>query len=130
MADKVDRGIEFWRRTFDKLFWLGAAGVVALGINTAIMLSKKHKKHNKTENVTKTEKMDKRATRKDSLDPLHGLAPLILDGPTEIKVSRKGSMIPHDPMNLHLVHRIVFTGGPCGGNNFLTRQNHSDFYLL
>lgn len=37
MADQADRGIVFWERTFNKIFWLGVAGVVALGVNTAVI---------------------------------------------------------------------------------------------
>jgi hypothetical protein len=119
MADQADRGIEFWQRTFNKVFWLGVAGVVALAINTAFVVSSKSRKSKKKDKTVKNEKVVKLPSRKDSFDPLAGMARLNLEATPDVRPSRKGSMIPNEHVvNNHLIHRIVFTGGPCGGSFF------------
>ena len=127
MTDQGDKSIEFWQRTFNKVFWLGVAGVVALGLNTVALLAEKNRKKSKKEEKEKEgkdrllntpDKKEARNSRINSADPLAGIPPLSLDGP-ELKASRKGSLVPHtmDPHNPHQIHRIVFTGGPCGGRS-------------
>lgn len=119
MADQADRGIVFWERTFNKIFWLGVAGVVALGVNTAVIYYGKRKhipKKKETVREDDKENSEKKVPRKLSFDPLGEMPPLTLEPTSEIKPSRKGSMVPGDlSLSQHLIHRIVFTGGPCGG---------------
>lgn len=112
MADQADKGIEFWKRTFDKIFWLGVAGVAAIGVNTAVIYyGKNNKRLVKAERNKKEEKEEK--TPRGS--PLDNMSPLTLEPGSEIKPSRKGSAIISDQSPSHSIHRIVFTGGPCGG---------------
>lgn len=119
MADQADRGIEFWQRTFNKVFWLGVAGVAALALNTAVVVNNKRRKSKNKDKVVKEEKNIKLPSRRNSFDALAGMAPLNLEAATpDMRPSRKGSMIPNEHVvNNHQIHRIVFTGGPCGGND-------------
>lgn len=102
MSDISEQNIQFWQRIFNKAFWLGVVGVAALGLNTALEVQKKLKKN----------KSKKKPSTIESPGNLAGIADDIADNIT-LGPSRKNSMMDfNDP---HQVHRIVFTGGPCGG---------------
>ena len=119
MAEQKE-AIDFWQRTLNKVFWLGIAGIAALGVNTAIIISQDKNKKNKRKPLIeeKESPIQCKSPRKDSFENLYNMPIINLEGGAENKISRKNSHFAADAFSHHMIHRIVFSGGPCGGNLF------------